>query len=270
MRTINPLKLELLFILILLILCIYKLSSIGGNGRVESLKLASSKSLFSIEDFTNRGANFMSDTSHQLALTVTVESESNSQSEASISKAKRTSPNLPSNPKLKGVNDTIADFILMIAQYAKTEQEKYNIPPSIKIAQACLESDYGRSKLALEANNLFGIKHKSGETLTEAESKLINTHISHNTREVYGGVTKRINDNFNSYNSRWASIRHHSIFLEKRISGKFNKHYAALENTNSPKDWAELLQKASYSTDPKYSVKIMSIIRMYNLEMYDK
>lgn len=56
---------------------------------------------------------------------------------------------------------TATQFIKQVAPAAQQEQKKYHIPASITIAQAGLESEWGRSKLAAKYNNLFGIKANS-------------------------------------------------------------------------------------------------------------
>ena len=47
---------------------------------------------------------------------------------------------------------------------AMEQQQKYKIPASITLAQGLLESGAGRSRLATEANNHFGIKTPGGWT----------------------------------------------------------------------------------------------------------
>ena len=50
------------------------------------------------------------------------------------------------------------EFIESIEQQAYENYKKYGILPSITIGQAILESGWGKSQLALDHNNLFGIK----------------------------------------------------------------------------------------------------------------
>ncbi|WP_349399629.1 glycoside hydrolase family 73 protein, partial [Clostridium perfringens] len=54
------------------------------------------------------------------------------------------------------------NFISQIVSGAKQSYEETGIFPSITLAQAILESGWGRSGLAIKANNLFGIKADSG------------------------------------------------------------------------------------------------------------
>ena len=75
------------------------------------------------------------------------------------------------------------DFLYIVATHAVRTAKVSKIPPSVTIAQAILESDWGRSLLARKANNLFGIKSHGGWT-----GKVYTT----TTEEVIGG--QRIRD----------------------------------------------------------------------------
>ena len=58
-------------------------------------------------------------------------------------------------------NAQSSEFYEYVDKYKKIavkEMERTGVPASIKLAQALLESNAGRSELAREANNHFGIK----------------------------------------------------------------------------------------------------------------
>ena len=59
---------------------------------------------------------------------------------------------------LKIENDKVSCFINRIYNDAVFVREKYGIPVALTIGQACFESGYGKSKLAKESNNFFGIR----------------------------------------------------------------------------------------------------------------
>ena len=59
---------------------------------------------------------------------------------------------------LKIESDKVSCFINRIYKDAVYIREKYGIPIALTIGQACFESGYGKSKLAIENNNFFGIK----------------------------------------------------------------------------------------------------------------
>merc|ERR1712173_570087 len=58
-------------------------------------------------------------------------------------------------PKSSGAIDV---YIAEYADIAIAEMLRYEIPASITLAQGILESGAGRGRLAVEANNHFGIK----------------------------------------------------------------------------------------------------------------
>ena len=67
----------------------------------------------------------------------------------------------PVNPN-PNLTEEQLNFISQIVSGAKQSYEETGIFPSITLAQAILESGWGRSGLAIKANNLFGIKADSG------------------------------------------------------------------------------------------------------------
>ena len=162
------------------------------------------------------------------------------------------------------------EFINTLATLAKQEAEKYNIPASIKIAQSALESNWGKSDIAQKANNYYGIKKK--KALTEAEKVLVADRIRHRTTEYENNKKIKKVEEFCSYDSRWASFRHHSVFLRKRIDSDFNKGYSKMKNLplKAYKKWARALQESGYSTDPHYANKLISIIETHKLHQFDK
>ena len=57
---------------------------------------------------------------------------------------------------------THEQFIARLAPEAQSLQAQYGVKASISIAQAALESDWGRSELAAKYNNFFGVKASAG------------------------------------------------------------------------------------------------------------
>jgi flagellum-specific peptidoglycan hydrolase FlgJ len=145
--------------------------------------------------------------------------------------------------------DLNQQYITSFKDAAMKEQKLYHIPASITIAQGIIESGSGRSRLATEANNHFGIKCHTGWT---------------------GGRIYHDDDSagecFRKYNDPTYSYRDHSLFLTER------KRYAGLFDLeiNDYKGWAKGLRKAGYATDPRYPEKLISIIERYELYKYDQ
>ncbi len=138
-------------------------------------------------------------------------------------------------------------YIDRYKDFAISEMERTGIPASIKMGQAILESDYGRSKLAVKASNHFGAK-------------------CHNTwnGERYYHDDDAPNECFRKYKSVYESFVDHSYVLAK-------KRYASLFQLNpyDYKSWAVGLKKAGYATNPKYSQLLIRIIERYGLQKLD-
>lgn len=142
---------------------------------------------------------------------------------------------------------TREDYLKIYSSIAVREMKLTGIPASITLAQACLESNNGNSRLAVEANNHFGIKchNWKGETITEDDDEK--------------------GECFRKYSSADESFRDHSDFL------RYRDRYASLFDLdpNDYKGWAHGLKQAGYATDPQYAYSLIRIIEDYHLSKYD-
>lgn len=152
----------------------------------------------------------------------------------------------------------IKEYVLARKNAAVQEMFRTGVPASITLAQAILESQYGKSALAKKANNHFGIK--CGKAWT-GDRYCIH---SNEWDSQKNGMVKRLGC-FRSYGSLNESFKDHSDFL------RAHDRYASLFDFSSTNyyGWAEGLQKAGYATDPKYGKKLISLIERYQLNQYD-
>ena len=138
-------------------------------------------------------------------------------------------------------------YIQKYSSIAQEEMRKYGIPASITLAQGILESGSGKSKLATEANNHFGIK----------------------CHDTWNGATMYLDDDapnecFRKYKSVEQSFEDHSLFLKKpRYQELFG-----LEITDY-KGWAQGLKKCGYATSPAYAKSLIDLIEKYDLTQFD-
>lgn len=140
------------------------------------------------------------------------------------------------------------DYIEKHKELAVEQMLRFRIPASVTLAQALLETGGGRSRLAREANNHFGIK-------------------CHNS---WNGPYIRVDDDaphekFRAYRNVAESYEDHSIFLQQ-------PRYASLFRL-SPSDykgWAHGLKKCGYATNPRYGHILIDLIQRYDLNKYDK
>ena len=146
------------------------------------------------------------------------------------------------------VVEKINNYIAAFSTVAIEEMKMYDIPASISLAQGILESGMGYSRLAVEANNHFGIKCHS-----EWEGK----RIYHDDDEK--------GECFRVYKDPRTSYRDHSLFLTSR--SRYNLLFDL--KIDDYKGWAKGLKKAGYATDPKYSNKLINLIERYSLDRFD-
>ncbi|MBR4129975.1 MAG: glucosaminidase domain-containing protein [Bacteroidaceae bacterium] len=144
-------------------------------------------------------------------------------------------------------NQAFWTYIDKYKDWAIEQMNQYGIPASITLAQGLLESNAGRSRLATEANNHFGIKvggSWNGPYIIQADD--------------------RPNDRFRKYRSARESFIDHSKFLQqKRYQGLYR-----LSKTDY-KGWARGLKAAGYATSPTYAEALIRVIEMYSLNQFD-
>lgn len=144
---------------------------------------------------------------------------------------------------------TVEEYIDAYKDIAMVEMQRYNIPASITLAQAILESGSGTGRLAVSANNHFGIKCHTdwkGDTIIHDDDEK--------------------NECFRKYDNPNLSFEDHSLFLKNRGRYAFLFELKASDY----KGWAKGLKKAGYATDPGYPTKLISIIDRYKLYEFDK
>ena len=148
------------------------------------------------------------------------------------------------------------DFILSVAPGARASQRKSGVPASVTLAQAILESDWGRSKLTREANNLFGIKAMRGPG-TAGIYEI-------NTWEVYDGQNVTVLAAFKAYTSLADSIADHGRWFHDN-----SRYHGALRVRDDPRAFAYAINAAGYATDPAYAPKLIGLMDKFDLYAYD-
>jgi len=165
------------------------------------------------------------------------------------------------------------DFIKKHAILAIQEQRRYNVPASITLAQAILESNSGQA-YATKFNNYFQVKYNKrcfNPTFHEGSfkqkdddywygGKIVNiTKIPKAVRPF----CKKANSGFFQFKSKWYSFRFHSIMLTR---GRYKK---LLNHGKNYKNWAKGLKSCGYATSPQYALHLIKIIETYKLYRYD-
>jgi len=158
-------------------------------------------------------------------------------------------------------------FIKLIAEAAQADMKTSGILASVTIAQACLESAYGTSELAVMASNLFGMKAVlSGNTWASEWDG--STYTKETKEQDTAGNEYTITAAFRKYQSLAQSINDHSDYLLGAMNGN-NLRYAGLSGCTNYRTAAQIIKAGGYATDTAYVDKLCAIIESNNLAQYD-
>lgn len=141
------------------------------------------------------------------------------------------------------------DFIQKLSPYAKEVASKIGLEPNVMIAQAALETGWGKFVLKSEegksSNNLFNIK--SG-------SNWQGDKVSVKTLEYRDGQAVQERASFRQYDSIKESFNDFVEFLQSNP-----RYHGALQLASDAKNFIQALQDAGYATDPNYAKKVVAV-----------
>ena len=160
------------------------------------------------------------------------------------------------------------EVIAKVGPLFTADQKKTGVLASVSLAQFILESGYGKSELAQEANNCFGMK-KSPSGNTWAGSVWDGESIcTKKTKEQRGSSTLTVTAQFRKYPCVEDSIEDHSAYLlgAKKGSGL---RYEGLKGCTDYWKAAQIIKDGGYATSTTYVEKLCSIIEQWKLTQYD-
>lgn len=133
-------------------------------------------------------------------------------------------------------------FVETVRPYAEEVSKKTGVDPRLVIAQAALESDWGRKA---PGNNYFGVKGTAGSS----DSQMLDT-----TEAGPGGEISKTQAAFRKYGSAGESFEHYAQTIG-------NSRYDAVRNAKDLEGQIAAIGKSGYATDPNYGQKVGSIAR---------
>ncbi len=168
-------------------------------------------------------------------------------------------PGTPATP-VTTPSMTPAQFIAAAVPGAQRGWREYGVPASVTIAQAILESGWGRSGLSVTDRNYFGIKCQNG-----AYGNLATGCHIYNTSECdKAGKCFATTASFRTYGSMANSFRDHGNFL--RVNSRYKPAFGYTKDANK---FIWTVWKAGYATDPNYFTKITTLMAQNKLYQYD-
>jgi uncharacterized protein YraI len=170
----------------------------------------------------------------------------------------QTSATLPGCPTAPAGNLTNAQFIAASVAPAQQGYREFNVPASVTIAQAILESGWGRSGLAHNDLNYFGIKCFDG-----SPGPIGTGCHTYNTSECTP-TCYATEASFRTYASVTDSFRDHGRFLTTN-----SRYRPAFGYSHDADQFLYQIWKAGYATSPTYVANVSSLMQQYNLYRYD-
>lgn len=150
---------------------------------------------------------------------------------------------------------TNSEFIEQIADYVIKYAENYGIKiHSPIIAQAILESGWGKSTLASKYHNYFGLKCGGAW-----KGKSVNMQTS---EEYEVGVHTQIRDNFRVFDSMEDGVKGYFDFINY-------SRYANLKGVTDWEKYIELIKADGYATSSQYVNSLKRVVRENNLTRFD-
>ena len=162
--------------------------------------------------------------------------------------------------------DHVTEFLDVLGPMASADMQESGILASLTLAQAIFESDYGRSTIAVEANNLFGIKAYSNwegmvycsvnktlySSYSEAESILGSAYMTANKERFW-----------RAYESWAGSVADHSDLFNT------SDRYENLRGLTDYKLACLYVVQDGYTSDAGYTENLINLIEQFELYNYD-
>lgn len=159
-------------------------------------------------------------------------------------------------------------FLATIGPMAKADMAKSGVLASVTIAQAILESGWGKSELALNAKNLFGMKCSLSGNTWAGSAWDGKSAYNISTGEYYSGTYTKVRRDFRRYSSWAESVADHSAYLLGAMNGN-KKRYNGLKGERDYRKAVQIIKDGGYATSPTYTTNLCTLIEKYNLTLYD-
>lgn len=162
-----------------------------------------------------------------------------------------------------------AEVVAKAGALFTADQKKSGILASVSMAQFILESGYGKSELAQNANNCFGMKTSlSGNTWSGSTWDGKSKYTKKTQEEYTKGEMTTITADFRKYPCIEDSISDHSAYLLGAKNGS-KLRYDGLKGCADYKKAAQIIKDGGYATSSTYVSNLCSIIKKWKLTQFD-
>lgn len=158
-------------------------------------------------------------------------------------------------------SDEQTAFINKLKSNVQKATESQRLYASLQVAQAILESGWGKSDLAKKANNYFGVKGSyNGQSTTMRTAEWDQA----TNNWIY------VNAPFKKYPSSYQSMQDNATLLRQGVSWNHAIYSGTWREKAKSGTQAASGLIPSYATDPGYATKLKSLITSYDLTTLDQ
>ena len=162
-----------------------------------------------------------------------------------------------------------AAVVAKVAPLFTANQKQSGILASVSLAQFILESGYGKSELAQNANNCFGMKSSlSGNSWSGSVWDGHSVYTMKTGEQNADGSYVTVTADFRKYSSIEDSIADHSAYLLGAMNGS-KKRYEGLAGCTDYKKAVQIIKDGGYATSLDYVQNLCRVIEQWNLTQYD-
>lgn len=172
---------------------------------------------------------------------------------------KNGTKSIPYNKFLDSNTDQHSKFLKTIKPAAIKAGKKYGVLPSVIMAQAAIESNYGNSNLSRKYYNYFGIK----ADLNQPSVSMPTAEYNESGQKYY------IISKFVRYSSIEDSLDHNASLLRHGIDGASDYYKGTWVENNNRDFHNSTYALRKYATAPNYSTALDHVIEIYDLNLYD-
>ena len=147
------------------------------------------------------------------------------------------------------ISTTKQEFLDKYSGYAMQLQQMYGIPSSVILAQMAVESGWGTSGNAKEANNFFGVK--AGKTWKGPVRNAWDDEDKKSPFRIYATWQDSIND-----------------YARLLMTSRYN--WCCKYDSTDHSNWIKGIRESGYCTDKAYVEKIEATIRANGLDRFDR
>lgn len=164
---------------------------------------------------------------------------------------------------------TNEQIVAKVGPLFTADQKKTGVLASVSMAQFLLESAYGKSELAQNANNCFGMKKSlSGNTWTNSAWDGSSVYAKETKEQHADGSYTTITAEFRKYACIEDSIADHSAYLVGAKKGTVLR-YAGLKGETDYRTAAQIIKDGGYATSLTYVDKLCNLIEQLGLTRYN-